>query len=183
MKKTLITLFLVAVLVLPLPSKAMTSEEAAQFQAIIDVLIQQVIALQQQLLVLLQKQNEIAAQQTEIVTTQTQILGKVAEPVVIPVNKEIKIVLNASYENQNGKYHNIFISYLEDGREVPVEITVSADDEGVLYVESQEQASAVSRKRGNGVNVFVQYMPKAEGTRTLTATANGASGSIQVHGK
>ena len=186
MKKTLIAMVLVVFLFAPLPSKAMTSEEVAQFQAIINVLIQQVIALQQQLLILLQKQNEIAAQQTQIVTTQTQIvenqtLGKVAEPVVITVNKELKV-------EPWGRL--IYVGYLEDGRLLNG-VEVNAQGQGTFSFAGNPDTSRVDatsvrtskragKKNNPGASFYFNPTEGVSGPYTITISANGVSKTVEV---
>jgi hypothetical protein len=133
--------------------------------------------------------NEIATATVNIPVIEPQVnYGSVIQPqtIIMPeVKKEIRINnLNRSI-NYEGAYYSFNASYLEDDKELPgISITISSDDDGKIQsngIEYTKTATQITRKLDNAA--WFQYLPKDEGMRTLTITANGITATTTLRGQ
>jgi len=211
MKKLIIILLLSAFLVVPFSVKAdELTDLMAQYQ---NVLIQLINVLQEQVKLLQAQIVEILATQqaqNQSLQEQSQQLGQIKqntapkpEPVVIvpEIKKEITIESNCGVGSKNGTDCSVYVYYWENGvKKSNDSITISSDDNGIFvgqgpaYSCSNGEAAndSGSQRKGNPLtcstsrflgNAPFSYRPNATGTRTLTATANGVSGTATAKGQ
>ncbi|MEK7187829.1 MAG: peptidoglycan-binding protein [Patescibacteria group bacterium] len=142
----------------------------------------------------LENQNQIIQQQSQTLNQiqQNTTPVYVPPPVIAEVRKEIKFrQQNCSLNLALGRICSFEVYYSENDRVTSASITISSDDTGVFLSDCigiQNRGNPITcptRQSGyDGKQALnTSYTPSAAGSRTITASANGASASMTISGQ
>ena len=112
------------------------------------------------------------------------------QPAPMPeVKKELTLTMGGSFKNANGRFYDIYAYYTENGEQVKgVSVTISSDDDGYFTHNGKAGNPLVGATASNtgtkgDIGATYQYIPKATGERTITATANGITATLNLPGQ